>query len=287
LMHGYQHIIGTTSIVPEANDEQGRPLGTWSKPAYLLKVLLEELSKPEEDRLGWLFWSDADTLILDPHIKLENFIPPYDSPADSQVQLLITANMDGINAGVFLLRVHAWSVELLTAILAYRLYHPNDWLEQRDQSAMAEILAMNSQFRYNWTVVPSRWFNSFPFNYGFAEDGTYLLQYPMTTDTFDDGEALLPNGSEPNPWKVQKGDMLVHFAGVRQRSTWIDPWANRTEMYSPEWSSPIFQSRIEVEAEHFWEAWNDEVDEKARLAAMGARSENDVHPIKERRRLLM
>ena len=33
--------------------------GIWSKPAYLLAILLEELRKPEGHRLKWLWWVDS------------------------------------------------------------------------------------------------------------------------------------------------------------------------------------------------------------------------------------
>lgn len=60
--------------------------GIWSKPAYLLAVLLEEMRKPEGQRLKWLLcayrdnsqertltidsWFDADTVVTNPKIPL-------------------------------------------------------------------------------------------------------------------------------------------------------------------------------------------------------------------------
>ena len=48
----------------------------WSKPAYILSIILNELQKPESDRMEWLFWFDADTVIINPQIPLEIFLPP-------------------------------------------------------------------------------------------------------------------------------------------------------------------------------------------------------------------
>ena len=63
--------------------------GIWSKPAYLLAVLLEELRKPEGQRLKWLLcvyedksqertlnfysWVDADTVVTNPKIPLGRY----------------------------------------------------------------------------------------------------------------------------------------------------------------------------------------------------------------------
>lgn len=40
----------------------------WSKPAYILSLLLRELTKPETERLQWILWFDADTVMLNPYV---------------------------------------------------------------------------------------------------------------------------------------------------------------------------------------------------------------------------
>lgn len=55
-LHGYIHHITTAELVSDLseNDVQHRPRGAWSKPAYLLALIVAELSKPESERLEWL-----------------------------------------------------------------------------------------------------------------------------------------------------------------------------------------------------------------------------------------
>lgn len=53
-MHGYQHFVLTKALVEEEEDPDGRPLGTWSKPTYLLTLMLKEMEKPAHERLKWL-----------------------------------------------------------------------------------------------------------------------------------------------------------------------------------------------------------------------------------------
>lgn len=54
--HGYVHYIARNQVVGSLieNDRLGRPQGAWTKPAYLLAILVDELQKPEEERLEWL-----------------------------------------------------------------------------------------------------------------------------------------------------------------------------------------------------------------------------------------
>jgi len=54
--HGYVHYIARNQVVGSLieNDRFGRPKGAWTKPAYLLAILVDELQKPEEERLEWL-----------------------------------------------------------------------------------------------------------------------------------------------------------------------------------------------------------------------------------------
>ena len=55
-IHGYAHYIATNEAVSGLieNDSQKRPRGAWTKPAYLLSVMVAELQKPEQQRLKWL-----------------------------------------------------------------------------------------------------------------------------------------------------------------------------------------------------------------------------------------
>jgi hypothetical protein len=92
--------------------------GLWSKEAALLGILLQELSRDETVRLRWLTCFDADAIIVNPLIPLETFPPPKDI---SNVHALVTEDWNGLNNGIFYLQVSAWSVEMLSAVLAYAL----------------------------------------------------------------------------------------------------------------------------------------------------------------------
>lgn len=192
-------------------------------------------------------WFDADTVIVNPHIRLETFLPPADQILDTS-HLLLTENWDGINAGVFPIRVSSWSINLLSAWASYSSIHPDEFLYFRDQTALWHLLDQNQHFKSNYSIVPHRWFNSFPINSAFDSNGTWIYATAMTPDEFDHGDAI----HDLQPWKILKGDMVVHFAGAKQRMSWMEPWLERTQMYLPQWSSSVYQKTRTQEAEAFW-----------------------------------
>jgi mannan polymerase II complex MNN10 subunit len=53
---------------------------------------------------------------------------------------------NGLNNGIFLLRVSQWAVSLFTAILAYHHYNPDVHLRFSEQSAM-ELLLADDEFK--------------------------------------------------------------------------------------------------------------------------------------------
>jgi hypothetical protein len=55
-LHGYKFFIGTHEAVTKhiEHDTKRRPTGAWTKPAYLLSIIVAELQKPEDERLEWI-----------------------------------------------------------------------------------------------------------------------------------------------------------------------------------------------------------------------------------------
>ncbi|KAK0262839.1 hypothetical protein LTS09_002814 [Friedmanniomyces endolithicus] len=128
-LHGYRlHVL-----------RQGLLDDVWSKPAYILSLLLRELARPESEPLEWLVWVDADTIILNPHVPIEVFLPPA-GPEFDDVHLIYTNDPNGLNNGIFPIRVNRWAVDLFSAILSYRYYRPDAPLVFRDQSAMGALI---------------------------------------------------------------------------------------------------------------------------------------------------
>ncbi|OHE94722.1 hypothetical protein CORC01_09939 [Colletotrichum orchidophilum] len=194
----------------------------WNKPAYLLSLLLDEMLKPPEERTEWLFWADRDTIILDQCRPISSFLPHRivneatsgaaahgAVPKDDDVHLVAADDWNGLNNGVFLLRVSQWAIELFSAILAFRHFRPGTELRFTEQSAM-EILIKEKRFNKGVRMMPQHWFNSYP---GSVKAEAYL-------------EGNDENGL--SEWQTRRGDFLIHFAGLgeddrgKEMASWLD-----------------------------------------------------------------
>lgn len=199
----------------------------WSKPAYILSLLLRELGKPESERLDWLFWVDADTIILNPHVPIEVFLPPPGKEFE-HVHLIYSADWNGLNNGVFPVRVNRWAVELFSAIVAFRYYKPDTELIFRDQSAMNMIMN-DKKFVHNIVQAPQRWFNAYQ-----GEHNETLA-----------------------PFQIRRGDLLVHFAGVPNREERMGYWLDRAEQHLDDWEVPLKSTSYPQERKDFWAEYGD------------------------------
>ncbi len=210
---------------------------------------------------------------MNPTTPLEIFLPPVDNANLTGVNLLMASNWDGLNSGAFALRVNPWCVSLLSAVLAYPIYHA-DWLVTdrfRDQSAFQWLLAGSdsplvatpTRGREHWAEIPMRWFNSIPFNNAFAVDGDWIFNHNMTADLFDSGTKKVYNdglGGFVQPWKVMQGDMVVHFAGSSGvRDSWMAPWLDRAEKQLPVWNNSTKKVSFQKEAGRFWKRVGDQM----------------------------
>lgn len=186
------------------------------------------------------------------------------------MHLLIASNWDGLNSGAFALRIHPWTVALLSAVLAYPIYKPDRVQTDRfrDQSAFQYLLedddsplaSSPTKAKEHWSIVPMRWFNSLPVNNAFdKKNGGWLFGKKMkgslfdngTTDVHDDGQ-----GGKIQDWKVMQGDLIVHFAGSTAggtRDSWMGPWLDRVEASLPEWNNATTALVLQQETSEFWE----------------------------------
>jgi len=121
----------------------------------------------KEREYEWVMWIDNDVILANPNIKLETFLPK-----NNHVHF-IAANRDGLNAGVFFLRVHSWSLDFLTRVLSYFYYHKNQFLKYPEEAALNNILIEDNE-SHHYIIVPPHWFNAYPDH---RENGDFLLHF--------------------------------------------------------------------------------------------------------------
>jgi hypothetical protein len=212
-LHGYPIFVLRESLLDDV----------WTKPAYILSLILRELAKPKGQRLEWLFWIDADTIVLNYKVPIELFLPPLDDPDFGDVHMVVTHDWNGLNNGVFPIRVNAWAAELLAGIVSFRDYRPDTHLTFRDQSAM-DFLLRERKFAKHVVRAPQRWFNAYQ------------------------GEA----NETLAPFQIRRGDFLVHFPGVGNREERMRYWCERAEAHAPEWEMDVQYTGYPNEVKAFW-----------------------------------
>jgi mannan polymerase II complex MNN10 subunit len=214
----------------------------WNKPAYILDLLMRETLKPAKERLEWIMWVDRDTVILDQCRPISSFLPPIKSPSGSwwrregtkavETNLLVTKDFNGLNNGVFILRVNEWAISLFTAILAFRHYQPDVELPFTEQSAMQYVL-QTDEFKTQTQFVPQHWFNSY-------DDGGAAIFAGRQTDT---GLAEAT---------VRRGDYLVHFAGHPEKGRAIEEYSAMLLGLGDVWEKGTVQRDTSQEIMDFW-----------------------------------
>jgi hypothetical protein len=133
-------------------------------------------------------WVDADSIIVNPAISPCAFLPP---DTIDNVYALVTADHNGLNNGIFYLKVHPSSLDLLTNTIAYPLVHPEEdlgWFGE--QAAMAHVInATESRHESAGTLsgiawVPRDWFNNYEFEHGFeGKPGSFLVHFAGLAET--------------------------------------------------------------------------------------------------------
>ncbi|KAH8690559.1 hypothetical protein BGW36DRAFT_400990 [Talaromyces proteolyticus] len=207
--------------------------GGWNKNAILLSILLQELEKPLDEQLEWLFWFDSDMVLMNPNMPLETFLPP---PHVADVHMLLTYDWNGMNNGAFPIRVHPWSIELLSAAIAFPIMD-RATAEQEvllsDQSVLGHILDENHYFSQSVEYCPLRWFNAY---------------------------MSLPNGEldpdTPEHLQVHPGDLLVHFPGTPRDALneTMQPYLEIAESHLPKWELSVEHTGHIKETQAFWKS---------------------------------
>ncbi|KAF2220957.1 hypothetical protein BDZ85DRAFT_266065 [Elsinoe ampelina] len=216
----YKHPVLRNKLLP----------GTWSREAYIFYILADELQKSPSERLDWLFWHDADVVLINDLIPLETFVPT--SEKWSHVNFIVSNDLNGLNDGVFFLRVNEWALQFMAASLAFLKYHPDVGLRYEGQSTQ-ELLSRTEDWKNRTMHVPQRWFNAYQ-NYGNNDD-------------------IPPEFN----WRLgyfEPGDMLVHLPGsATSRTDLLRQWLKRKRDEPSKYIIPIEKLNLTKEVEHFWE----------------------------------
>lgn len=182
--------------------------------------------------------------MLNPCIPPTKFLPPtdtsssssFDPNSDTAIHIVAAKDVNGLNDGVFLLRIHPWTLELFARVLAFPHFRPGVSLTFDSQSALEKLLddADEEEARRHVAWVPQRWFNAYH---------TY------------------PNESVSGslqPERIRRGDFLVHFAGRGERAKEMEYWLDVAERHAPDWELDYWRTSYPDEVAEFWREWERE-----------------------------
>lgn len=146
--HGYTFVLRESVI-----EKRRHPV--WARIPLLLELL---------DEFEWLFWTDADSLIMNPGITLGNL-------RDVEADLVITKDANGLNNGNFLITNRSGRARPFLAAAYEQMQYLGHPL--REQAAMAHLLENGSPpllVRY----LPKRSMNAYSSDY---QPGDFLLHF--------------------------------------------------------------------------------------------------------------
>jgi hypothetical protein len=157
-MHGYDFINCGESL------DNSRPV-PWTKVLLILDVMKNKQYK-------WIFWTDADSLIMNKNKKLEEFI-------DDGYELIITKDLNAINSGQFFIKNSEWSNEFLHKVYSHEEFINHHWWEQ--MGVITELQDANNLMHVK--IMPQRTFNSYQGFNNLEVDyhpGDFIIHFPGT-----------------------------------------------------------------------------------------------------------
>lgn len=173
-------------------------------------------------------------------------------------------DIQGLNTGVFFVRVHPWTISMFVDSMAFPLCHADvDLGNDADQAAMARTLEKNTGgptgkgFKDGVAYLPKTFFNSYELP-GYLRNGR--------TDVLRNFTGFVT----PHAYEGQKGDFLVHLPGLfDDRALLMADWLHMVEARQDTWAIPLKETTYVQDTQTYWSIYGDAVK------ALEAASERD------------
>ena len=166
-------------------------------------------------------WFDADTILLNHNIPWTLFLPP-NTGIFRDINMLISRDWQGFNAGIFLIRVCEWSIQTLSDATALPRLKPDVDLPFREQDALKWVFEQPHNKKHRlWQ--PRHWFNAYDFHYVSV------------------GEVIL------------NGSLVVHFPGMgAARPDGMGKWLDVLDHTPEKLRIPLQNTSYPAEVEAYW-----------------------------------
>jgi len=165
----------------------------------------------KEKTYDWIFWVDSDVILTNPNIRIESFLP---NDKMTNIHFIASDDDSGLNAGVFLIRVHPWSLNLLMRAMSYSYFHKDKGLRFADQSSINNVLTESKEDKDHYIIVPQTWFNSY---YSTRKHGDFLYHLAGIVGKDHEAEIAREDVSNDSNWygktsKEMRKEVLEYYA---------------------------------------------------------------------------
>ncbi|XXG45419.1 hypothetical protein AAC387_Pa02g0506 [Persea americana] len=175
------------------------------RPASWSKIIAVKALLPYYD---WVFWNDADTLVTNSTISLENILQAVTGTTDfnSSPDLVLTEDFTGVNAGLFFVRRSKWSVDFLNTWWNQTAFVRFGSSKSGDNDALKHLIKQlpPDELRNHVRIPPMQCiFNSYP----------WIPTWKTALRLFSSPSTIW-NGA------YSYGDFMVHLAGLDEKTRW-------------------------------------------------------------------
>ncbi len=197
----YANKYGYFLFDESAHLDTSRP-PSWSKIKAARRLLMDE-------NCTWVWWLDADTVIMNSEKRVEEFLPASNAPQD----LLLSQDHSGnYNAGGWLIRNSPFALEFLEEWWNKKEFvKPHGFAKSGDNDAFKDMLAVLPEFDQHILVPPLCTFNSFAY-FTREERLEKILSQPEGSEG-----SLTKQIWYQNEAFYHKGDLLAHVAGYNNK----------------------------------------------------------------------
>ncbi|CAL9154537.1 unnamed protein product [Musa hybrid cultivar] len=177
-----------------------------SRPPSWSKILAVRSQLPQYD---WVFWNDADTMVMNPAISLESILYAAigHTNLDASPDLVVTEDTNGVNAGVFFVRRSEWSDKFLQTWWNQTSFVRFGSTKSGDNDALKHLLRTLTaeELGAHVAVSPAQClFNSYPW-----------------VPTLKSLHRLFTSPRATWNGVYSDGDFLVHLAGLDDKKKWL------------------------------------------------------------------
>ena len=185
---------------------------------------------------------------MNPAIPWSLFLPPPEVP---DIHVLGTQDENGFNAGMLILRIDPWTVNMLTQVLALKHLDSTADLPFYDQSAI-ENICKRPDNKHHFLYHPRHWWNRYFFTEDGREPGEFLLHFAGIGTGKDSG------GSE------EKERVMKEFLDIAEAPP---SSGQEREPAKGNWERPLQSTSYERETQDYWNLIRDVKDVLARTEA--------------------